>query len=187
VQEELINKLIEQAKDYDEQLLTAGLTVLSKDLAEYLASTGRIKGEPEAFLDVYASVMDSDRSFEAYGSPLFLPLEQAGLPKGFAQAAAEGKPDLSPLGDRSRIVHEWTFHPGKKLFEKFKAKFKETICGKDGPYEQFQNKLLGQAGLPATIVTSIIAAGFSVATVMIPLLVYFALLLVKAGLKTYCE
>lgn len=130
MQEELVNNLIEQAKNYDEALLEAGLTVLSKDVAEYLAATGRIMGEPEVFFEVYSSTMESERAYgEKYGSPLFSPLEQAGLPKGFAQAAVEGKPDLSPLGNKN-IVHEWTMRPGKKLFEKFKIKFKETISGK---------------------------------------------------------
>jgi len=63
---------------------------------------------------------------------LFEPLERIELPSGFAKAAAEGKLGLAALGDRA-IYHEWTRHPGKRLFERFMIKFKETICGKDGP------------------------------------------------------
>jgi len=66
-------------------------------------------------------------------------------------------------------------------------KFKDTICGKDGPYEQFTKGLVGQAALPSSIASSILAAGFSVETVWYPLAVYLSLLLVKTGLKTYCE
>ena len=85
------------------------------------------------------------------------------------------------------IVHEWTFKPGKRLLVKFGVKFKDTICGADGPYEQFTNGLIGQAALPATIAAKILTVGFSAATFWYPLAVYVSVLLVKAGLKTYCE
>ncbi len=188
--EELIANAIDQTKNWseDENVLFSGLTVLSKDLAEYLATTGRTAGEAKPFLEAYSEAMDMERLYwEKNGSSLFMPLEKVGLPNGFAEAAEKGTLDMTPLGNQS-IVHEWTRNPGRKLLEKFKVKFKETICGKDGPYEKLQNKLLGQADLPAAIVASILTAGtISMAAFWIPLLVYIALLLTKATLKTYCE
>jgi len=49
------------------------------------------------------------------------------------------------------------------------------------------NGLLGQAEIPMAIVRSVLAVGFPTAEIWYPLAVYFSLLLVKAGLKTYCE
>ena len=51
-------------------------------------------------------------------------------------------------------------YPGKKIFEKFKGRFKETFCAR---------------------------VLFSMVAFWMPLLVNIALLLVKAGFKTYCE
>lgn len=76
---------------------------------------------------------------------------------------------------------------GKRLLLKFGDKFQAVICGKDGPYKQFERGLLKQADLPITIVATILTAGFSLATFWYPLGVYVGLLLVKTGLKSYCE
>jgi len=74
-----------------------------------------------------------------------------------------------------------------KFRDKFGSKCKETVCGKDGPYEQFNNGLLGQKALPGAIVGAILVSGFTPVTFWVPLSVYISLLLLKVGLKTYCE
>ena len=182
-----LKDLINQVKDYDESLLYSGLTILSKDVAEYVATSAYTGKETQLFFEVYRDALNVERDYWAqFGPQLFQPLETAQLPRGFAQAATEGRLDLTPLADRT-IVHEWLENPGKKLFEKFKAKFRETICGKDGPYEKFVNGLVGQADLPLTIASAVLTAGFSIAAFWLPVVVYFSLLLIKAGLKTYCE
>lgn len=169
--------------------LYAGLAVLARDMHQYLAKHPR---EDAAIFEDVISLVHTEESRQ-YGGNAFpdyggLPVE--GLPEELASAAAMGHPTVTPLGERD-IVHEWTFKPGKRLFvrflQKFGRKFNETICGKDGPYEQFDEGLLGQAALPATIVSSILAIGFSTATFWYPLAVYLSILLVKTGLKTYCE
>jgi len=185
MRDEILRKLVEQAEHYDEELLAAGFTVLAKDMEEYLAEHPR--NDFLLFRAVYCDVMRDEKEYwGVHGPQLFEPLERIGLPSGFAKAAAEGKPDLAALGDRA-IYHEWTRHPGKRLFERFMIKFKETICGKDGPYEKLVKGLLGQAEIPMAIVRSVLAAGLPTAEVWYPLAVYFSLLLVKGGLKTYCE
>lgn len=181
--ENLIRDLVSQAKDHDSYLLTAGLAVLSKEVNEYLVENPR--EDATMFNEVFSAMLvEEKRRFE--DSPFFAPLKETGLPTGIAEAAASGAPDLRPLSDPS-IVHEWTFGPGEQLLRKFGEKLKDTICGKDGPYRKFKKGLLGQADLPATIVSTILAAGFSAATFWYPLAVYVGLLLIKVGLKTYCE
>lgn len=182
-----LKELVEQVKDYDESLLYSGLTILSKDIAEYIATSAYPGEDKRLFLEVYTDALNVERDYwSEYGPQVFQSLETAQLPRGFARAATEGRIDITPLADRS-IEREWLVNPGKKIFEKFKVKFKETICGKDGPYEKFVNGLVGQADLPITIASAVLTVGFSMATFWFPLAVYFSLLLIKAGLKTYCE
>jgi len=165
--------------------LYAGLAVLARDMYLYLAQYPR--KDSALFKEVVSLVNTEEKA--VYGSQAFpnyegLPVDD--LPRQLASAAALGQPIVTPLGERD-IVHEWTFKPGKRLFVKFGSKFKETICGRDGPYEQFNNGLVGQSALPTTIASTVITASFSPATFWYPLAIYVSILLMKTGLKTYCE
>jgi hypothetical protein len=201
MQKEMLHALIEQVKDnevkdedkdkqdYEYRLLLAGLTVLAKDVAEYLAATGHFGGDASLFQEVYTISLDSEREYwQKHGPGLFLPLQEARLPSGFAAGAAAGKLDLdlTPLSN-ANIIHDWTRYPGRDLLQQFAIKFKETICGKDGPYEKFQDGLIGQSDLPLVIASTILTVGFSTATFWYPLAAYIGFLLTKAVLKTYCE
>jgi len=173
------------ADDFMVGLHYAGLAVLARDMHRYLAEHPR---DDAAFFEQVVSLVHSEDG-KRYGGgafPDYKGLPVTDLPEGLAAAADAGRLQIALLGDRA-IVHEWTFKPGKRLFVKFCSKFKETICGKDGPYEQFTNGLVGQAALPTTIASSVLMAGFSAATFWYPLGVYLSILLVKTGLKTYCE
>ena len=178
-----VEQIVEDLKNLDEKQLYAGLAVISKDLTRYLESNP----QPDAYLfnAVYSGFSGEER--ESWGgSPFFDPAEAHGIPTSLAEEAAHGAFDLSALKDPD-IVHEWTVYPGRRLLERFGHEFKRTICGPNGPYEQFENGLVGQAQLPASIAMSILAAGISVATLGYPLAVYIALLLIKTGLATYCR
>jgi len=169
----------------------AGFAILCKDINEYLSE---LPGDESTalFNEVFNSVIyDEKRRYKAeaypYSDPGFPDRDwRSNLPKGYAASAAQGSPTIENL-DQSDLVHEKAVKPGKRLFDKFARKFKETICGKGGPYEKFCNGLIGQADLPTAIVGAIIATGFSIATIWIPFLMYIVLLIIKAGLKTYCE
>lgn len=174
-----------EIEDYAVGQLYAGLAVLARDMHQYLSQNPR--DDAALFEEVITLVHTEERRIhgdKAFPNYVGLPVDD--LPAQLAFAAARGMPTVAPLGNRD-IVHEWTLKPGKRLFIKFGTKFKETICGQDGPYEQFNNGLLGQAALPRTITVTILAAGFSPATFWYPLAVYISILLVKTGLKTYCE
>ena len=174
-----------ELKDYTVGQLYAGLAVLARDMQLYLDNNPRY--DAMLFQEVVSLVNSEERKVNGLKSfPYYEGLPITDLPQHLASAAAVGQPIIEPLGDR-HIVHEWTFKPGKRLFIKFGEKFKETICGQDGPYEQFHKNLLGQAELPATIATQILLVGFSPATFWYPLAVYMSILLIKTGLKVYCE
>ena len=173
------------ADDFALGLHYAGLAVLARDIHRYLAAHPR---HDAVLFEQVVALVHSDEStrYGAGAFPHYEGLPAYTLPEGLASAAAAGDFMIAALGDPG-IVHEWTFKAGKRLFVKFCMKFKDTICGKDGPYEQFTKGLVGQAALPSSIASSILAASFSVETVWYPLAVCLSLLLVKTGLKTYCE
>ncbi len=163
----------------------AGLAVLARDMHQYLARHPR--SDVTTFEQVVSLVHDEESALHGAGAfPDYAGLPADSLPGGLSAAADNGHFVLSPLADRS-LVHEWTFKPGKRLFVRFCDNFKQTICGKDGPYEQFTEGLVGQASLPTSIASAILMAGFSAATFWYPLAAYLSILLVKTGLKTYCE
>ena len=141
--------------------------------------------EPKDFFDrvILPIVKEDQRQFP--GTTMFGKEPPKRVPEGYAQAAASGAPTLAGLDDPA-IIHEWTSKPGKRMFKRFGEKFYVTICGANGPYEQLEGKVAPVLG-PSAIVASVTASGLSVATFLIPLLVLFAVILVKTGLKTYCE
>lgn len=183
MQEGLIDSLVRELKDLDEELLYAGLAVVAKDYEEYLANNPR--SDAAVFEEIYSNIIREEKIHFPI-SPYYLPSKETNLPMGMANFMIEKKLNLVPLGDIN-IIHEWTRGPGKKLLEKFAEKFKETICDKGGPYEQFKDGLIGQESLPVVIASSILTAGFTATAFWIPITVYISLLLIKTGLKVYCE
>jgi len=155
---ENVKKLVDALSQVDEDHLYAGLTLISRTIDH--------KTDCEDFI--------GQRHFFAFPELLSMPMID------LTQFENGEVPELLL---RPEIKHEYTYYPGKEIFEKFSRKFKETICGKDGPYEQFCNGLVGQADLPVTIAASILSGG----QVWLPIAVYVGLLIVKTGLKTYCE
>lgn len=161
--------------------LYAAAGVVARDIDMYLTQ------HPDEPQDLYATLMmpiiEEDR--EQYpNTTMFGKIPPEPLPMGFAEAAVSGAPTLAELDDPG-IIHEWTSKPGKRIYTRFGEKFQETICGPNGPYEQFGGKVAPVLG-PAAIVQAI-TSGLSVAAILIPLLVLIAVLIVKTGLKTYCE
>jgi hypothetical protein len=165
-----IKNTLEELKDLNEDQLYAGLSILSKNIEEYLIEN-KIESD---LLEVTSDKSYMPREF-------LLKIENSELPK-----IDINNIDFNLLKDKN-IVHEWTVGPGRVLMDKFMTKFKEVICGKDGPYEKICNGLLGQADLPATIVATILSSGISAVTFWAPLAIYIGLLLTKTALKTYCE
>lgn len=143
--------------------------------------------EAEDFLGVYTAYLIQDKQKYA-DSPFFKPADIVGLPYGVADKAA-AELSFVPFLDRSNIggaYNEWTRGPGRKLFNKFKRKFKNVICGKNGPYKEFEDGLISEADLPKKIVAAVVV-GITFASFWVPLFSYFALLLVHTTLKVYCE
>ena len=180
----IIENTVNSCKDLETNELLAGLFILSKDYHEFLSENP--EHDNKSFARIYSEYLYQD-SFTFSRSPSFKPLEDVELPRGIIKRAVDNVIDLTELKDKDKIIHEWTIEPGTKLLEKFKRKFKDTICGDDGPYKRFEDGFIGKMELPAALVTSILASGFTVAGFWVPLAVYIALLLIKTGLKMYCE
>lgn len=178
-----LENLIQQAKNLDLYQLEAGLGVMAKDMAEYLEK--HPQEDAATFETIYAAVI-GEIPKHTWEAEYLLPTAQTGLPRGGAEAAAQGQPDIEWL-QQPGVIHEWTTMAGHRIWMKFRRKLRETVCGKGGPYEQFRDGLIGAEQLPQFIVTTVISVGFNPATFWIPISVYLSLITIKAGLKTYCE
>jgi hypothetical protein len=199
-------KLIEEGS-YEEEGLTlvpddieltqlyAGLAVLSSDLTSYLSQSPR--KDAAWFEEVIASVHSKEQKRYGTGAFPYVPYDDStnphkkeleAFPWGLAQAADQGHPTVTPLGNIA-IRHEWTVKPGKKLLIEFGAQFHDIICEKNGLYERFRSGLLSQANLPITVATAILTgiSAISAVTLWYPLAVYIALLIIEAGLGVYCK
>lgn len=180
---ELLIQISEQIESAEKIQMDSGFGVLVKDYAHYLEINPR--KDAALFTKIYKEFSNEETASYG-GSEYFRPAGETGIPSGFAQEAVSAIFELENLRGPS-IIHEWTSIPGQRILRLFAAEFKNVICGPGGPYEQFNNNLLGQASLPATIASSILVAGFSVATFWYPIAVYIGLLITKAGLATYCK
>ena len=179
--------LMAQARKRDEVLLLAGLTVLTKDLAEYFAATGHGERDTQLLQGVYSAALNKDRAhWQSTGPQLFQTLRDSGLPQGFAAETVQGRPDLERLGDNA-VIHEWTIEPGRHLFEGFGDHFRSAVCAADGPYARLQDGQLGQDKLPTAIAESVMASELTRGVFWLPLAVYFCLLLSRTTLSTYCQ
>jgi hypothetical protein len=107
------------------------------------------------------------------------------VPGGFAKQAASGNFTLVELTTPA-IIHEWTTKPGKRIFQRFGANFRQTICGPGGPYQQFGGKNEPVTSASA-IVILVSGAGAIIPLYFVPLLALCAMVVVKTGLKTFCE
>jgi hypothetical protein len=83
---------------------------------------------------------------------------------------------------RTVFVADYYVEPGRLFLEEFKNKFRESIWGKEGPYDRFKDGLLGSSELPTAIVSNILIKS-NLASVYVPLLVYFSLLVVKIDMQ----
>jgi hypothetical protein len=79
-----------------------------------------------------------------------------------------------------------TLSTGQRLLEKFGRKFKETICGKGGPYELFHKTGLQDNPVVSYITKGIIGTSFVCASLW-AFAAVLAWAIVKTGLKVYCE
>jgi hypothetical protein len=179
-----IRNVVTQVERLNETQLYAGLTLMCKDILNDPAKTKN--NELVAVIDAFFK----EECINFNLSPLFHeePVYKTSGTSGISIKKGWYNGEIPSLLMDPAIVHEWASIPGQKLFEKFKEKFKDVICkGDDSIYMKMEKGLLGQADLPVTIVSTILAAGISVSTFWIPIIVYFALLLIKTGLKVYCE
>lgn len=189
-----LEKVLDQASHYDEAQLLSGLSVLVLDAKEYFDRHPADGIEGETFRSIYGETITSSGFWGDWQDQKQWELDVlaefndvAFLPPGeLTRQAAEGNPDVTSLGD-PELVHEWFVYPGQDFFKRFGRNFRGTICGEGGPYEQFEDGLVGQEQLPKVIAATLLTSGLSGGTVWVPLAVYVGLLLVKTGLQTYCE
>lgn len=136
--------LLDKIQTFDSKLIVAGITVLCKDLAEYLAAGGFASQAAERFIKIYMKGLDKDRWFwERFGPELYWSMRPAApVPPGdfdpavqiafnpplpsYAHEANQNDFDLHELNN-NRICQNWTLTPGWQLFNGFLEEFRELI------------------------------------------------------------
>ena len=168
--------------------LFSGVAVLARDMTIYLKD--HYRDDATVFNDVVAEVnkweRESGHSANAFPNYHELPTET--LPTGLAALAAEGKPDISPLGDPS-IVHEWTTFPGFVFFSSFVAsravQLRQVVCRDGGIRDQYAAKNLSLAELQVALLPPILMA--NAAAFWLPLASFVSIILVRRSLDRYCD
>lgn len=157
--------LLDKIQGFDSKSIVAGITVLCKDLAEYLAAGGFSSTAAERFMKVYAKALDRDRWFwERFGPELYWSMRPAPptdpgdfdpavqiafnppLPS-YAHEANQNDFDLNHLND-TRISQNWTLTPGWQLFTGFMEEFKDLISRQKNDINALPPKSLPSDNIP---------------------------------------
>jgi hypothetical protein len=121
------------------RLALTALTLVSKNLAEYLAPGGHVEPAAGRFFKSYNAALNRDRwLWQEMGGQLFEPLSVTppALPN-FAKLAAEGNFNaalVKPLADPGN-VSDWTVFPGWYLLETYSEVLQDILHKKKGEYE----------------------------------------------------
>ena len=106
--------------DYRQDRLSQGLFVMATDLHKYSQETpGAVNSE---FVEMYRDTKESQPPWVIEN------LNDADMPLGFAEAAAQGNVELVEFDD-PRVDHEWLMHPGSDFFEVLVRQYYPLICG----------------------------------------------------------
>jgi hypothetical protein len=91
------------------------------------------------------------------------------------------------LTDPADVPTDRALRIGERLVRKFGRKLRETICGKGGPYELFNKPMLTDKPVVSAITKAILGASFAWSSIWVPFAAVMAWVIVKTGLKVYCE
>jgi len=184
IDEKRVEELVAQVPaDATDELLYAGLAVLARDMYQYLQKKNLLDNNP-IFKQAVDAVTKEEEELNLKAFPKYNGLDISDLPTNLTEKAAGGQQDLSPLLT-PEIIHEWTFKAGKRFFDKFTSNFRDTICGPNGPYSQFNKPSFNNA-VSTALAVAVAGAISTAAPITYPLAVYCGFLLARNGLKTYC-
>ena len=189
-----LEEMVEEAIPNDCKVLLASLTILAKDLAEFLAFNAFFDEPAQQFLQIYAGTLDEERFyFSRYGAKLFDPLSETDMPLGFADAGQTSSFSLQPLFEKNEtgefvIDEEWTRLPGWALLKAFRIAYKNILCGERGPIPEFNRTGSGQTQELATnIALELREKKYPGAFHWFPFLAVLSSLIAKADAVEFCS
>lgn len=122
-----LKKIYHQVKDLKLELLLSGLTILMKDTADFINTSGFKDDAIDKFKKAYMATLNHDRFYwEQFGPGLYMTLPDANLPSGIVKEAFKGNFDLEPLKNED-VVSDWTQFPGYYFFKIYTCKVKDII------------------------------------------------------------
>ena len=146
--------ILDNIKTWDHRQLLADLTILSKDLAEYLAPRALTGPGADVFWQSYLEVLNHDRWFwEMFEEEEFLykPLLDRfpDLPEYAAAAAMDPTPAFLNIDylKTPELVQTWTFVKGWEFLKKYIQTLSVNVAAMKAAYEQatdlsFEEKVL---------------------------------------------
>lgn len=201
-----LEAIIEKIHNEDRLQLLAGLTLLAKDLNEYMAVNAYYGSDTQLFNQIYASTFDANRIFwssldsapgdenhKPEGSMLYAQLEDSGMPHGFAEQALSPNFDATPLLKPKEEVagvninQEWTRHPGWALLQAFRAAFCEVLCKNGRPVRQYVDSGSDDRKKLANAIAGVLVREkFSTAAYWRPFIAQLSVLIAKTDVAGYC-
>jgi hypothetical protein len=126
-QEKGLKEIYNQVKGLDRKMLLAGLTVLVKDTADFIHTSGLQDEATEEFRLVYLDLMNHDRPYWWVAGPeLYQELPEAWKVNNIVRNASECNFNLRPLLNTA-INQEWTRGPGWYFFKIYSNNIKDAL------------------------------------------------------------
>ncbi|MEZ5039258.1 MAG: hypothetical protein R2828_05185 [Saprospiraceae bacterium] len=131
-----LRKTFREIKDLHLGILLAGVGVLIKDTAEFIAANGFNDPLIDLFRKTYQQVYENDRLYwRTIGPDLYKSLDDVSLPSGVVTAAAMGNLNINPLC-QPVIEKEWTRFTGWLFFKTFTYEMTDAILKKSSLREE---------------------------------------------------
>ncbi|MCB0582636.1 MAG: hypothetical protein KDD10_25380 [Phaeodactylibacter sp.] len=184
----ILETIIDEIIDADCQQLLAGLTILAKDMSEYLAVNAYYGKDTQRFTRVYGTTLTTNRFLWRLAAPeLYRTLEEEEITDKFAERVQVSNFTMEPLLNAA-LNQEWTRHPGWALLLAFRQDFSDVLCQQpDGLIAPALNTTGDNREFVISIAHVLLEKKFSSAPHWYPLTAQLSVLIAKAGLERYCE
>ena len=180
-----LEQIYRQVYRWGDSLHFAGLGVLSKDLAEYLATQGLVDDAIDKFRTALSRAMDQDLSYSAMFWPEALASlsELEGIPSGMANHADQDNFDLPEAMGDHKMVAEWNRFLGWAFFREYHRALQEPISKCLTPDPEEQAREAEDQEVAITLAECLLGDAIPDKKYWYPLVLYFCLLVQKTNNK----
>ena len=180
-----LEQIYRQVHRWGGSLHYAGLGILCKDLAEYLATRGLIHDAIDIFRGAFGQAINQDRRYFAMFWPEALVnlSELEGIPSGMANLADQDNFDLPEAMGDHKIVAEWNRFLGWAFFREYHRTLQEPISKCLTPDQEEQVGEAEDRDTAITLAECLLGDAIPDKKYWYPLVLYFCLLVHKTNNK----